>query len=288
MTKARHSASARHTRPAAPLAASLAAVAMAAFATMGASPSMAADSTADAIAQYRQMLADGNPAELIEMRGEELWKTPRGPNNVALTQCDLGLGAGVVKGAYAQLPRYFPDVHRVQDAESRIVECMVTLQGFKREDVIKQPFSKEGQDPTDLESLTAYVAGLSRGETIRVPQSHKEEKDAYARGQKLFYYRAGPYDFSCASCHGADDKRIRLQDLPNLTKPAAARQAFATWPGYRVSQGALRTIQWRMYDCFRQQRMPELNYGSQASIDLITFLGVMANGGKMDAPGLKR
>ncbi|MFK0376756.1 sulfur oxidation c-type cytochrome SoxA [Pandoraea sp. NPDC090278] len=246
------------------------------------------NSTADAIAQYREMLADGNPAELIEMRGEELWKTPRGPNNVSLAQCDLGLGAGVVKDAYAQLPRYFPDTKRVLDGESRIVECMVNLQGFKRADVIKQPFSKEGQDPTDLEALTAYVAGQSRGALIRVPQSHKEEKEAYARGQKIFYYRAGPYDFSCASCHGADDKRIRLQDLPNLTKPAAARQAFATWPGYRVSQGALRTIQWRMYDCFRQQRMPELNYGSQASIDLITFLGVMANGGKMDAPGLKR
>lgn len=249
----------------------------------------AADSsTADAIAQYREMLADGNPAELIEMRGEELWKTPRGPNNVSLAQCDLGLGAGVVKDAYAQLPRYFPDTKRVLDAESRIVECMVNLQGFKRADVIKQPFSKEGQDPTDLESLTAYVAGQSRGALIHVPQSRKEEKEAYARGQKIFYYRAGPYDFSCASCHGADDKRIRLQDLPNLTKPAAARQAFATWPGYRVSQGALRTMQWRMYDCFRQQRLPELNFGSQASVDLITFLGVMASGGKMDAPGLKR
>lgn len=263
------------------------AMAVAALTTV-ALPALAEDKTAEAIAQYREMLADGNPAELVEMRGEELWKTARGPNQVSLEKCDLGAGPGVVKDVYARLPRYFADVKRVQDAESRIVECMVTLQGFKREDVIKQPFSKEGQDPTDLEALTAYVAGQSRGAVIQVPQSHKEEKDAYARGQKIFYYRAGPYDFSCASCHGADDKRIRLQDLPNLTKPAAARQAFATWPGYRVSQGAVRTLQWRMYDCFRQQRLPELNFGSQASVDLITFLGVMANGGKMDAPGLKR
>ena len=36
-------------------------------------------SAADAIAEYRAMLADGNPAELFEARGEEMWKTKRGP-----------------------------------------------------------------------------------------------------------------------------------------------------------------------------------------------------------------
>ena len=80
----------------------------------------------------------------------------------------------------------------------------------------------------------------------------------------------------------------RLQGLPNLTKPEPAQAAFAAWPAYRVSQGAVRSMQWRMYDCFRQQRFPELKYGSQASIDLITFLGVKAEGGTMQATSLKR
>ena len=35
--------------------------------------------TVDEIAKYREALQDGNPAELWEARGEELWKTPRGP-----------------------------------------------------------------------------------------------------------------------------------------------------------------------------------------------------------------
>ena len=35
------------------------------------------------------------------MRGEELWKQKRGPKSESLEQCDLGLGPGVVKGAYA-------------------------------------------------------------------------------------------------------------------------------------------------------------------------------------------
>lgn len=47
-------------------------------------------------------------------------------------------------------------------------------------------------------------------------------------------------------------------------------------------------MQWRVWDCFRQQRFPELVFTSQASVDLITFLGVRGNGGTMDSPAIKR
>jgi sulfur-oxidizing protein SoxA len=247
-----------------------------------------AQSAVDEIQRYRQMLQDGNPAELLVIRGEDLWRQKRGPNMVSLDKCDLGLGPGVVKGAYARLPRYFDDAKRVMDLEARLVYCQVTLQGFKEEDLTKSPFSGSGQRQTDNEALVAFVVERSRGDTIQVSQEHPMEKDAYARGKQLFYYRGGPFYFSCATCHSEDDKRIRLQDLPNLEKPGPAQRAYATWPAYRVSQGAMRTMQWRVYDCFRQQRFPELKFTSQASIDLITYLAVNANGGKMDAPAIKR
>lgn len=238
--------------------------------------------------KYRQMLGDGNPAELLVMRGEELWKTARGPRKASLEACDLGKGPGVVRGSYAELPRWFADTDAVMDAEARIVHCMVTLQGLDRAAVVRQPFSGTGQKQTELEALVAFVVEESRGVTINLPQSHPKERAAFQRGEKIFFFRGGPYDFSCASCHGDDDKRIRLQDLPNLLKTEPAQRAFATWPAYRVSQGAMRTMQWRIYDCFRQQRFPELEYISPASIDLITFLGVRAQGGKMDSPAIKR
>ena len=57
-------------------------------------------STADGIAQYRALLADGNPAELWEAKGEALWAQKRGPKNASLEACDLGKGPGVVKGAF--------------------------------------------------------------------------------------------------------------------------------------------------------------------------------------------
>lgn len=244
--------------------------------------------TEQGIQEYRDMLADGNPAELIELRGEELWAKPQGPKKASLEQCDFGIGPGKLEGAVATLPRFFSDAGRVMDVETRLVHCMVTLQGRDFAEITKKPFSAIGEKPTELESLVAYIYAQSRGAKIKVPQQHAEEKASRARGEKIFFYRAGPYDFSCASCHATDDQRIRLQELPNLTKTKSAQSAFAAWPAYRVSQGAVRTMQWRMYDCFRQQRFPELKYGSQAAIDLITYLGVKAEGGTMQATSLKR
>jgi sulfur-oxidizing protein SoxA len=104
----------------------------------------------------------------------------------------------------------------------------------------------------------------------------------------MFYFRGGPHDFACMTCHGDDNKRIRLQDLPNLTTKAGAQKAYTTWPAYRVSQGELRTFQWRLNDCFRQQRFPDLQYGSPASIALTVYLAANANGAPMNAPALKR
>ena len=77
-----------------------------------------------AIDEYRSMLADGNPAELTEAKGEDLWKQKRGPKNASLETCDLGKGPGVVKGAFVELPRYFPDTGKVQDLETRLITCM--------------------------------------------------------------------------------------------------------------------------------------------------------------------
>jgi sulfur-oxidizing protein SoxA len=250
---------------------------------------LAQKETADAIARYRQLLQDGNPAELVVARGEALWKEVRGPKKTSLEQCDLGLGAGVVKGAYAQMPRYFADADKVMDFESRVVHCMVTLQGVDYGTATKSPYSGTGQRQTDIEALAAYGVEQSRGVPVSIPQAHPKEKAAFDRGKQLFYMRAGPYDFSCASCHGVTGQRIRLQDLPNIAQNKEdAERAFTTWPAYRVSQGTLRTMQWRLNDCFRQQRFPEPVFASPATVDLITFLGVNANGAKMDSPSIKR
>jgi len=248
---------------------------------------LAQQETQKEIERYRQLLAEGNPADLFEARGEELWKASRGPKNASLEQCDLGLGPGVVKGAFARMPRYFPDTDRVQDLESRIVTCIVTLQGFKPEEAIKNPFSAPGR-PSDLEALASYVAGQSKGMKLAAPLAHPKELEAFRIGEQLFYRRAGPHDFACVSCHGDSGRRIRLQELPKLTDPGDAQKIFTTWPAYRVSQGTVRTMQHRLYDCYWQMRHPQMDYASEASIALEVFMAKYANGGEIRAPALKR
>jgi len=245
-------------------------------------------STSDEIAKYRAALQDGNPAELWEARGEDLWKQKRGPRAASLERCDLGSGPGVVKGAYAELPRYFADADRVMDLETRLVWCMVQLQGYTEAEAKKNPFGSGSDKRSDLEALTAYIAVESRGVKMNVPLAHSKELEAYRIGEKLFYYRGGTHDFACATCHGEDGKRIRLQELPNLMTAEGAQKAYTTWPAYRVSQGELRTFEWRLHDCFRQQRFPELVFGSDAAIALTMYLARNANGGVFDAPAIKR
>ena len=237
--------------------------------------------------KFREVMEEASPAELFEAKGEDLWKAKRGPKNASLEQCDLGLGPGVLKGAYVQMPRYFADADQVMDVERRIVHCMVTLQGYRAEDLAKQPFSNQSRTP-DPVSFVTYVAGQSRGMKIAVPQKHAKEREAYDVGREIFNFRAGPWDFSCASCHGESGKRIRTQDLPNLTSKREAIRAFQGWPGYRMTGGLMHTLQWRMNDCFRQQRFPEPGYASQTISDLLTYMGVNANGHVYKGPGIKR
>lgn len=245
-----------------------------------------AQTSGDGIAKYREMLAEGNPAELWEAKGEELWKQPRGPKKASLQQCDLGRGAGVVKGAFVELPRYFADTGRVQDLESRLLTCMQNLQGLDADAIATTPFGKGEQ--ANLESLVAWISGQSRGLKFALPQSHPAERTMYEVGKRIFFYRAGPYDFACASCHSQEGTRIRLQELPNLTTQKGAGAGFGAWPAYRVSSGELWGMQRRLNDCYRQQRFPFPGYASDATVALGVYMGVTAQGAESIAPALKR
>ena len=247
----------------------------------------AAQDSKKEIEKYQKMIADSSPAELFELQGEDLWKKPQGPNKVSLERCDLGLGAGVLKGAYARLPRYFKDADRVMDLETRLLHCMTTLQGRSAAESTKVVFGT-ADNPSEMEVLSAYIAGFSRGMKLAPGNAHPKERAAYALGKQLFFHRAGAWDFSCASCHGETGKRIRMQDLPVLSKAEFARPVMATWPAYRVSTSEMRTIQWRMNDCYRQMRYPEPEFASETTVALITYLSVNARGAAYRGPGTKR
>jgi sulfur-oxidizing protein SoxA len=247
--------------------------------------------TEKAIEKYRAMLREdpwSNPGLLDADRGEALWTTPAGPKKATLEQCDLGKGAGKVEGAFAELPRWFADAGRVMDLETRLLWCMETLQGISAADYVKRPHPGGGQPVKELGAIATYVANKSNGMTYAAKLSEPHERDALALGETLFYRRSGPFDFACATCHSASGLRIRLQGLPFLAEKKEASKVIGEWPAYRVSSTHVMTMQHRLYDCYWQMRMPELQFGSDVSVALIAFLTKQAEGGEIAAPGLKR
>lgn len=110
-----------------------------------------------------------------------------------------------------------------------------------------------------------------------------------AVGTELFYRRGGSQDFACSTCHGESGKRIRLQGLPDFSKPGKdAKETMGSWPTYRVSQSQTRTMQHRLWDCYRQMRHPIPEYGSDGITALTVYMVKMAEGGEIQVPSIKR
>jgi sulfur-oxidizing protein SoxA len=165
---------------------------------------------------------------------------------------------------------------------------METLQGFSHAELVKRPHPGGGQPVKDLGAIATYVASRSSGEKFTAKLDHPKEQEAIALGEALFNRRSGPFDFSCATCHADEGRRIRLQGLPQLAKPEEARKVVGEWPAYRVSSTHVMTMQHRLYDCYWQMRMPELEMGSDVSVALIAYLVDKASGGEIKAPAMKR
>ena len=242
---------------------------------------------ADPMAVGRQLLAEDNPGELWIQRGESLYREKRGPRQATLEQCDFGLGPGKLEGAFARLPRWFADSGMVEDLESRLLQCMVELQGLDRAAVMRTRFSNL-DSASDLEALATYVASRSNGMKMDVRLDHPREREVYKAGEYLFFRRSGPTDFACITCHGDDGKRIRLQDLPNMTDRRQMQAVVAGWPAYRGTHSTVRTMQHRLYDCNWQMRLPDLGYVSDMSIALTSYLNYQGNGAVIRVPGVRR
>ncbi|MSO75497.1 MAG: sulfur oxidation c-type cytochrome SoxA [Alphaproteobacteria bacterium] len=248
------------------------------------------DASEREIERYRAMIGDpmANPGYLNVDRGETLWSTARGGRNVSLERCDLGEGPGKLEAAYGKLPRYFADADRVMDLEQRLLWCMDKLQGFDATELLKRPFSSTGRF-SEMEDLVAFIANKSNGMKIQPQIAHPKELEALAAGEAIFFRRSGTMDFSCATCHAEDGKRIRLQVLPPLHEPGQqARDTMGSWPTYRVSQSATRTMQHRLWDCYRQMRMPAPDYASDGLTALTLYLMNNAAGGTIQVPSIKR
>ncbi len=234
--------------------------------------------------QQNLMMMPDNPALWTVEEGKDLFHSPRGPKNVSLEGCDFGKGPGVLDGAYVELPRYFADTGKVMDLETRLVHCMITLQGFEPDSPnVKK---RDGFD-SDHMRLQSYIAFRSNGLPWNTPLNHPLEKAMRDAGEVLFFRRAGAFDFNCAACHGEPGKRIRASVLPFAASPVEWTKAIS-WPAYRVGQDNPRSSQHRLRECIWQMRYPLIVGGSDASIALISFWTDLARGQPAIIPDMKR
>ena len=140
-----------------------------------------------------------------------------------------------------------------------------------------------------MQDLVAFIGNKSNGMTYQPQLAHPKEQEMLSAGEALFYRRGGVMDFACSTCHGDDAKRIRLQGLPNFSKPGKdAKDTMGGWPTYRVSQSQTRTMQHRLWDCYRQMRHPAPDYGSDGITALSVYMNKMAEGGEINVPSIKR
>jgi sulfur-oxidizing protein SoxA len=233
--------------------------------------------------QNLMMMAD-NPAYWTAEEGEDLFHTPRGPNNVSLEECDFGKGPGVLEGAYVEMPRYFEDTGKVMDLETRLVHCMTTLQGFPADD---PAVAKRHGSGSDMMKLQTYIASKSSGYAWNPPMEHPLEIAMRDAGKVMFYRRAGPMDFSCSTCHSETGKRIRASVLPNINEPKEWTKAIS-WPAFRVGHDNVRSSQHRLRGCYWQMRQGLVVPGSDASIAVISFWTDAARGQPAILPDMKR
>jgi sulfur-oxidizing protein SoxA len=74
-----------------------------------------------------------------------------------------------------------------------------------------------------------------------------------------------------------------------MTDPKQMQLVIPTgWPAYRGTQGTVRIMQHRLYDCNWQMRLSDLGYTSDMTIALTSYLNHRANGGTVQLPGVRR
>ncbi|MBW6476372.1 MAG: sulfur oxidation c-type cytochrome SoxA [Chromatiales bacterium] len=235
--------------------------------------------------QNVQMI-DDSPAIWTGYEGGDLFKAPRGPNNVSMESCDFGKGPGVVKGAAVELPRYFADTNKVMDLEGRIVHCMTTVQGFAKDDPAVR--TRHGSN-SDMMKIMTYIAMESNGMPWNPPLSHPLEVAMRDAGEEMFFRRQGLMDFSCATCHGPDasHKRIRASVMSSSSVPSDWTKSVS-WPAFRVGQQHARSPQNRVRGCYWQMRTGQIRQDSDAMMAILSYWTDAARGQPAILPDMKR
>ena len=235
-----------------------------------------------------------HPGHAYVDEGREMFHTP-GPNGKSCATCH-GQDGKKLEGAYAKMPRYYKDIDRVADIDTRILACMTKYMGYDKNDKKFMKQFKKWSGPYRV-PLASYVASLSNGMKINVKLDDPQEKEMYKLGEKLWFQRVGARDFSCGICHTVlAGKRIRLQGLPDPVK----QKVYTHWPAYRFGSDKMWTMEDRVRSCYKAYFLYVNKWDEKKDwvkkpppfsdwvIALELYMKHAANGGVVEVPGLLR
>ena len=222
-------------------------------------------------AEMRKLQADdfANPAMLWVAQGEQLWKFPRGDTRKSCADCH-GQSGQSMKAVATRYPRFQPQAGRVLNLEGQINYCTTERQ--------KSPALAYESD--ELLALTAYVARQSHGMPMAI-KLNDAARPVYEQGQRIYTQRIGQLNLACSHCHQANWGRRLLTDTIS--------QGHGTgYPGYRFEWQKIGSLQRRLRACYFGVRAEMPAYGSPELLALELYLGVRAEGLKVEVPGVRK
>jgi len=209
-----------------------------------------------------------NPAMLMVLDGEALWKRKAGSAEKACADCH-GDAATSMRGVSARYPAFSPAKGRPIDIEQRINLCRTEQQKA-------QPFAPESRE---LLALTAYLGRQSRGMPIAVVND-AQTRPFIAAGAKNYSTRQGQLNLSCQTCH--DDNWGQ-----KLAGVALVQGHPNGYPLYRLEWQSVGSLQRRLRNCLIGMRAEPYAYGADDYVDLELFLMWRARGMIVETPAVR-
>jgi len=223
-----------------------------------------------------------NPGEVFAQEvGGKLFNTPMGKSNKSCASCHSEEKLKKVVGTY---PKYNEKLNAVISLQQRIQMCQKLNQG------VENPFPLKSEENTALLTYLKYIAS---GEKINVDtSSNPVVKEYYDYGKYVFELKRGKRNLSCQTCHeyavGMVLRMQKLNPLGHEFNGIKGTTAAAHWPGYRMTQSKVVTIEQRFQQCMSQASMKVLPLGSKEMVALELYVTSLANGATIEAPGLVR
>ena len=208
-----------------------------------------------------------NPATLLVLDGETLWKRKVGDAGKSCADCH-GDGAAM-RGVSARYPAFSPAKGRPIDIEQRINLCRT-----ERQKATPLPYESR-----DLLALTAYVGKQSHGMPINIAEDEKT-KPFIESGHKLYAARQGQLNLSCQNCHD-DNWGQKLAGVPLVQGHPNG------YPLYRLEWQSVGSLQRRLRNCLIGMRAEIYPYGAPEYVALETFLMWRARGMPIESPAVR-